>query len=80
MAVLQIRDLPDHLYDKLKSAAEREHRSLSQQAIALLERALASTASPKARRQELVREVLARELPETSQLDPVLLIRDERDR
>ena len=37
MPALQIRDLPQGTYDALKLRAEREHRSLAQQATALTE-------------------------------------------
>ena len=39
MAILQIHDLPDDLYAELKHAAARNHRSISQEAIAQLRRA-----------------------------------------
>ena len=39
MATLQIRDLPDDLYALLRCAAERNHRSIAQQAIVDLRRA-----------------------------------------
>lgn len=80
MAILQIRDLPDDIYEKLKAEAAREHRSLAQQAVAMLERALAPLPSPKARRQELVKEILARDVPVTPGLDPVKAVREDRDR
>ena len=37
MPALQIRDLPQGLYDELKLRAEREHRSLAQQATVAIE-------------------------------------------
>ena len=80
MAVLQIRDLPDHVYEKLKTEAAREHRSLAQQAVAVLERALSLEPSPKTRRERLVKELLARDVPQTPGLDPVTSIREDRDR
>ena len=80
MAVLQIRDLPDHVYEKLKAEAAREHRSLAQQAVAVLERALSLEPSPKTRRERLVKELLARDVPQTPKLDPVTSIREDRDR
>ena len=36
MPSLQIRKLPEHIYTALKEAAEKEHRSMSNQAIVLL--------------------------------------------
>ncbi len=40
MKTLQIRDLPDHIYRRLAEQAERERRSLAQQAIVVLNRGL----------------------------------------
>ncbi len=37
MPALQIRDLPQGIYDALKLRAEREHRSLAQQATVAIE-------------------------------------------
>lgn len=38
MPALQVRDLPQDLYDKLKERAEREHRSLARETIVAIER------------------------------------------
>lgn len=40
MPALQIRDLPDNLYDGLKLRAMRKHRSLAQEATVAIERHL----------------------------------------
>ena len=40
MPTLQIRDMPDDVYARIAAAARAEHRSLSQQAIVELRRAL----------------------------------------
>lgn len=39
MATLNIKNFPDHLYERLQERAEREHRSLAQQVIHLLDQA-----------------------------------------
>ncbi|CAN5716030.1 hypothetical protein BH23GEM7_BH23GEM7_09170 [soil metagenome] len=40
MATLNIKNLPDSLYGKLKERAEREHRSIAQQVTHMLKEAL----------------------------------------
>ena len=40
MAALQIRSMPSELYDALVRAAKEEHRSINQQAIAILQAVL----------------------------------------
>ena len=37
MAMLQVRDMDDRLYDKLKFAAKRDNRSISQQVVTILQ-------------------------------------------
>ena len=37
MAILQVRDVDDHLYETLKERARRQHRSLSQEVVEILE-------------------------------------------
>ncbi|EMB24984.1 MULTISPECIES: FitA-like ribbon-helix-helix domain-containing protein [Treponema] len=37
MAILQVRDMDDRLYDRLKFAAKRDNRSISQQVITILQ-------------------------------------------
>jgi len=38
MATIIIRDLPEDLHERLKAQAKRNHRSLTKEAIALIER------------------------------------------
>lgn len=45
MATLNIKNFPDGLYESLRERAKREHRSVAQEVIYLLERA---TAAPEA--------------------------------
>jgi plasmid stability protein len=40
MAILNIKNMPDELYNELKERARRERRSITQEAIHLLEQAL----------------------------------------
>ncbi|MFZ0258030.1 MAG: hypothetical protein WAN46_20855 [Gammaproteobacteria bacterium] len=43
MATLNIKNFPDGLYESLRERAKREHRSVAQEVIHLLERATAAT-------------------------------------
>lgn len=54
MPSLQVRELPDHIYRKLVEEAEREHRSLAQQAVAVLARGLGMPEDPRERRRKLL--------------------------
>lgn len=74
--------MPPEVYEKLAETAEREHRSLAQQAVVLLSRALGLGQSPKQRRGR----VLDKMAKAAVQLDfppgatPEDLIREDRER
>ncbi|WP_295884725.1 hypothetical protein [uncultured Thiohalocapsa sp.] len=79
MPTLQIRDLPEDVYQGIAAAARAEHRSLSQQAIVELRRALGLTDA--ARRRERVVAALAasgRRLS-ASAPTPEALLREDRE-
>lgn len=81
MPSLQIRDLPEDIYRKLVRRAEKERRSLSQEAVIVLARCMGEEEAPQARRREVLRRLRAepvlldRDLP-----DPATLVREDRDR
>ncbi len=81
MASLQIRDLPQDLYEALSLRAEQEGRSLSQQALYELRRLPELTAAE--RRREMLRRIGERahssDLRDLSPA-PEELIREDRER
>ena len=83
MSSLQVRELPENIYSLLKQRAEAEHRSIAQEAIALLAKSLETSISPKVRRHKLL-EKIAEESGlnggTASKLDPEELIREDRKR
>ena len=79
MATIQMRNVPNDLYEALVKLARAERRSISQQAIVLLEQALEDLASNKERRQVLLNKIQERALPETSS-QPVNLLAEDRSR
>ena len=82
MPSLQVRDLPEQIYRKLQINAQKDHRSLSQQAIVTLKKGLDIDENPKERRRILVDQILSRRvLIDSDKLDdPAKLIREDRDR
>jgi hypothetical protein len=81
MPLLQVRDVPEHLYRLLVREARKERRSIAQQAIAVLAKGLQAAADPKARRREALRKAATFNRKAGQRLsDPVLLIREDRDR
>jgi antitoxin FitA len=81
MASLQIRDMPQEVYDALAERAARERRSLAQQAIT----ELAQVPELMRRQRKLqviaeIRERVAKYGTRQYTLDPVDAIREDRDR
>ena len=82
MPSLQVRDLPEHIYNALKVAAKHARRSLSQQAIIALAKGLDIPAVYQERRQTVLAKIEKNEsrLKGLSLLDITTLIREDRDR
>lgn len=82
MATLQVRDLPDDLYVKLRKKADQAHRSLAQQAIVTLATGLQTDPNPKARRQSGIDRLPTqhKEFAKYGTLDSVRYLREDRER
>jgi antitoxin FitA len=79
MPSLQIRDIPEDVYDALAERASRERRSLAQQAVADLAR-IPELESRRTRQAAIERlRASAAPLPKKA-LDPVKIVRDDRSR
>jgi hypothetical protein len=79
--MLQIRNVPEHIYKALLEQSRAERRSLSRQALIVLERGLEAPVDLRARRRDLIRRI--RELdksPYKDLPDAATLIREDRDR
>jgi plasmid stability protein len=82
MPSLQVRDLPDHIYQQIVTRAREERRSISQETIMLLAKALELPLQGGLDRKQLLSEIAQEaellcfeELP-----DPVTLVREDRQR
>jgi len=81
MSSLQIRNLPDDLYQTLTFRAEQAHRSLAQQALIELRRATGSAnAGQRARILEAISQDIAGIGARTLHAPPERLLREDRDR
>jgi hypothetical protein len=82
MPSIQVRDLPEQLYEKIKNNAHKEHRSISQQVVVTLKKGLGIDDNPKERRRKLVDQIMSRRITfDIDRLqDPAVLIREDRDR
>ena len=81
MASLQIRDMPDDLYESLKAKAAKDHRSLAQQAVILLGEALKAGGRNSSRRIEALKKIRSSKVvTRCKDISIVELIQEDRRR
>ncbi|HDP34847.1 MAG TPA: hypothetical protein ENN29_07030 [Candidatus Hydrogenedentes bacterium] len=81
MPLLQVRGCPEDLYRKVSQVARRQNRTIAQQVVVLLEKGLGLEESNMERRQRLLGAMASRRIADKAKaLDPVALIREDRDR
>ncbi len=81
MTSLQIRDIPEDLLESLKLRAEKDHRSIAQQAIVLLSYALQTESQNTKPRIKAIQDIRSRKIKtKSTEIDIVDLIREDRRR
>jgi len=82
MPTLQVRDLPEYIYEQIVDLAEAERRSITQETIILLEKALEIEKQNKNQRKKLLDHIVNETKSENNEdiPDPVKLIREDRNR
>jgi plasmid stability protein len=81
MPLLQVRDIPEDLYEKLSRVAEADNRSIAQETIVLLKKALGYKEERIARRKRIFAEIKANKIANADKFpDPAELIREDRER
>ncbi|MDR1043254.1 MAG: hypothetical protein LBL54_05050 [Clostridiales Family XIII bacterium] len=81
MALLQVRDFPQELYEALTHVAKEEHRSTPQQTVILLREALGRPDERAKRRKSLLGQISESGLSLTADArEPADLVREDRDR
>jgi hypothetical protein len=81
MPLLQVRDFPDDIYAELSYVARKEHRSIAQQTIVLIQKGLGRTETNRERRKRVLEEIAAMDVPEAAKaVDVVRLIREDHER
>ncbi len=80
MPSLQVRELPDEIYQQLNYLAARDHRSLAQETIVLLKESIEARMSNQLRRKQLLENYKGLDLDTGHFPDPVQLIREDRER
>jgi hypothetical protein len=82
MPLLQVRDFPEDIYEEIAYEARRQHRTIAQQTIVLIEQGLHGNdeESYKERRRRALERTMAREVPQDAKdIDVVAWIREDRD-
>lgn len=82
MPSLQVRNLPEHIYQQIVQLADAERRSITQETIILLEKALQIEKQNKERRKQLFNHIIQETNNNQNENipDPVQLIREDRER
>jgi plasmid stability protein len=79
MPILQVRDLPQEIYNKLNYLAEKEHRSLAQETIVLLKEGIDKRLDNQSRRKKLIESFTGLNIDMSGLPTPAELIREDRD-
>ena len=79
---LQVRELPEVIYGRLKKEARAQHRSLARQTIHVLAKGLGLEENPQQRRENVISEIIANPPVKArgKLTDPAKLIREDRSR
>jgi len=82
MPSLQVRELPEEIYRKLRDQAQNEHRSISQQAIVTLAKGLDIDLESSKRRKIVIARIKeeAEAYQQFELTSPELLVRRDRER
>lgn len=81
MTSLQVRDLPEDIYQKLRLLADQENRSITQQVVVVLRAALNISMSPKEKRARAIEEIMTTTYKKHGKFEnPLKFVREGRDR
>ncbi len=81
MPLLQVRECPEDIYNKIVSGARKQKRTIAQQTVVLLEKGLEQEHSNLEQRKDLLRKIENRNISAAAKvIDAVTLIREDRDR
>jgi hypothetical protein len=81
MPLLQVRDFPEDVYEKITFEAHRQNRTIAQQAIILIKKGLGEEMSNKERRRLAIERTFARNVPQNvKSVDYVKFVHEDRDR
>lgn len=79
MPTLQVRDLPQELYNQLSFLAERDHRSLAQETIVLLKESIENRLDNREKRREILESFDGLGVDTKNLPSPEDMVREDRD-
>jgi hypothetical protein len=81
MALLQVRNFPDDLYEEIGRIARSERRTIAQQTVVAVENGLRANRLGVEKRREALQRTISRDLPDAvTTADVVRMIREDRER
>jgi hypothetical protein len=81
MPLLQVRDCPEDVYEKISKDAKKKNRTIAQQVLVLLEKGLGQEKPNIERRKELLAKIESRTVSKkVHDIDDVNILREDRNR
>lgn len=80
MPILQVHDLPDEIYSQIYLLAQKEHRTIGQQTILMLQDSIDKRIGNKSKRQLVLKKMEDLNIEADQLPDPVALLREDRER
>ena len=81
MPLLQVRNCPEDLYERISRYAKQQNRTIAQQTLVILEKGMGQEQPNMERRRKLLAKISARRIPnDVNNIDDIELIREDRNR
>lgn len=80
MPILQVHDLPDEIYSQIYLLAQKEHRTIGQQTILMLQDSIDKRIGNKSKRQLVFKKMEDLNIEADQLTNPVVLLREDRER
>ncbi|MGI5062661.1 hypothetical protein E4N95_04045 [Treponema denticola] len=80
MPILQVHDLPDEIYSQIYLLAQKEHRTIGQQTILILQDSIDKRIGNKSKRQLVLKKMEDLNIEADQLPNPVVLLREDRER
>lgn len=80
MPILQVHDLPDEIYSQIYLLAQKEHRTIGQQTILILQDSIDKRIGNKSKKQLVLKKMEDLNIEADQLPNPVVLLREDRER